>query len=300
MNIPRDPATATDYSDLPFASKTLFESEVVQIGATRCPVEHPEFHDPGPIQRHVFYLGGTPVRVSRPSGAAFVGDATTVSFHNQGDEVYRESEHGPGDFSNWFSVAPDWLLRAISTVHPEQSVLENRPFRIARGPCPPTCLLAQRLLVGDLQRGAGTDRLQVEEIVLELLDAVLSAAYGAHASPPALKLSTARRHARIVEDVQELLAVYFKSPLDLREIARGVDTSPFHLARIFRTGTGWTLHGFRTQLRLNAALEAVLAGADDLTELAMNLGFSSHSHLTSAFTRSFGRSPTSVRQTARF
>ena len=36
---------------------------------------------------------------------------------------------------------------------------------------------------------------------------------------------------------------------------RSVHSSPFHLARVFRTRTGFTIHGYRNQLRLRSSLD---------------------------------------------
>ena len=69
----------------------------------------------------------------------------------------------------------------------------------------------------------------------------------------------------------------------------------FHLCRCFRAGTGLTLHEYRTQLRLRGALEALESGDCDLTRLALDTGFSSHSHFTAAFRRVFDATPSRVR-----
>jgi AraC family transcriptional regulator len=93
----------------------------------------------------------------------------------------------------------------------------------------------------------------------------------------------------------------------------------FHLARVFKARTGFSLHAYRTQLRLRAALERVAprhgagpalrlrsgqaprrgsghGGRDvDLIDIALDLGFSSHSHFTEAFRRNFGTTPSAVR-----
>jgi AraC-like DNA-binding protein len=78
-------------------------------------------------------------------------------------------------------------------------------------------------------------------------------------------------------------------------MARAVHASPFHLARIFQQRTGVPVHRYLTQLRLRAALERLADGADDLTALALELGFSSHSHFTDSFRREFGCAPSTVR-----
>jgi AraC-like DNA-binding protein len=85
----------------------------------------------------------------------------------------------------------------------------------------------------------------------------------------------------------------------LQEVAQGLYTSAFHLARVFRAETGFSLHAFRQSLRLRAALERLASGAVDLSALALELGFSSHSHFTERFRNEFGVAPSQIRQAAR-
>jgi AraC-like DNA-binding protein len=93
-----------------------------------------------------------------------------------------------------------------------------------------------------------------------------------------------------------LLATRFTEDLTLDDISRLVHCSAFHLARIFRRETGLSIHQYRHRLRLHTALDRIHAGANDLTGLALDLGFSSHSHFTEAFHRAFGLSPSACRK----
>ncbi len=58
------------------------------------------------------------------------------------------------------------------------------------------------------------------------------------------------------------------------------------------------LHRYLTQLRLSRALSE-LPHADDLTELALELGFSSHSHFSARFRQAFGLTPSEFRRGCR-
>jgi AraC-like DNA-binding protein len=100
----------------------------------------------------------------------------------------------------------------------------------------------------------------------------------------------------MVEDAKALLSARFTERLTLEELGRAVNVSPFHLARSFRRQTGYTLHEYRTHLRLRAALERLGAGDEDLAVIARAVGFSSHSHLTASFHRAFGVPPSRVRK----
>jgi AraC family transcriptional regulator len=83
----------------------------------------------------------------------------------------------------------------------------------------------------------------------------------------------------------------FDGRVTLEILAEKLGISPFRLCRAFRQATGGTLHQHLTDLRLAAALERLPQYRERLTALALDLGFSSHSHFTHAFRGRFGRTP---------
>jgi AraC-like DNA-binding protein len=99
----------------------------------------------------------------------------------------------------------------------------------------------------------------------------------------------------LVEETKAVLARSFRQPLSLQEIADRLGFSVFHLCRLFRRGTGTTLHHYRNELRLRTALDEVADPRTDLSSLGLDLGYSSHSHFTAAFHRAFGTTPSALR-----
>jgi AraC-like DNA-binding protein len=83
----------------------------------------------------------------------------------------------------------------------------------------------------------------------------------------------------------------------LAEIAAEVRCSPVYLTQVFQQVEGLPLYRYQLRLRLARALD-LLAQYDDLTTLGLDLGFSSHSHFSSAFREVYGRSPSEFRQSA--
>ena len=100
-------------------------------------------------------------------------------------------------------------------------------------------------------------------------------------------------HRRLVDDTKEALADGAVAGQSLSDIARAVGTSPAHLSRVFRRVTGTTVHRYRSQLRLRAAADRLVGS--DLSQLAAELGFSSHSHLSASFRRTFATTPSQAR-----
>jgi AraC family transcriptional regulator len=83
----------------------------------------------------------------------------------------------------------------------------------------------------------------------------------------------------------------------LADIAAEVGGSAVYLTQVFQQLEGLPLYRYQLNLRLARALD-LMADYDDLTTLGLDLGFSSHSHFTAAFQRTYGRSPSEFRRFA--
>lgn len=99
-----------------------------------------------------------------------------------------------------------------------------------------------------------------------------------------------------MQELERLLAIRYMEPLTLDDMAAAVELSTFHAARLFREHTGLTLHHYRNQLRLTEGLHRLAEPSCSLTDIALDLGYSSHSHFTAAFRRAFGVTPSRARQ----
>lgn len=90
---------------------------------------------------------------------------------------------------------------------------------------------------------------------------------------------------------RRLLAAQLRDPPALEVLATELRVSPWHLCRTFRAVTGSTPRAYAERLRLAEAAARIEAGAPDLATVALELGFSSHSHLSARFRAVLGRSP---------
>ena len=86
--------------------------------------------------------------------------------------------------------------------------------------------------------------------------------------------------------------------LSLSEIADELGVTPIHLTQSFKRSEGMPLYRYQTLLRLGRALER-LPEREDITDLAFELGFSSHSHFTAVFRSEVGVTPSRYRAEAR-
>lgn len=271
----------------------LFDSEVATVGRWRCPVSHPLFKDSGPARRYLFCFPRTSVWIQHDGGQPFVADPNTVTYYNQG-QVYRRMELSErGDRGDWFAIAPQVIADLLAEWDPSARDRQDRPFTFSHGPCDADTYLLQRSVFEHVTREPSPDTLFVEESVLHVLSRTAALAY---AAAGAQKIAPGRRRARdLAEAARAVVASRFDEPLSLPIIARLVDTSVFHLARVFRGMTGTTLHAYRNQLRLRSALERIADPGSDLLSVAIDLGYSSHSHFSEAFRRTFNATPSALR-----
>jgi transcriptional regulator GlxA family with amidase domain len=94
-----------------------------------------------------------------------------------------------------------------------------------------------------------------------------------------------------VEQVMALLRANLAQPLPLEEIGRRVGCSPFHLSRTFSAEVGMTISQYLRKLRMERAAELLQTGKYNVTEAALEVGYSSLSHFSQGFCQVMGRCP---------
>jgi len=228
-------------------------------------------------------------------------DVNQAVFFSKGS-TYRVSHPADcGDRGTVFFPSPRVLNDIIRELDPSIDDRPERPFPFATGPCDSGVFWRHHQLVKRLEAAASDplERLWVDETALQLLADVLEAAFARHGSPrKPRRHATDADHAGCVEAAKSYLASRLGERIALDDVARSVHASPFHFARMFRERVGVPVHRYLTRLRLRASLERLARGANDLTSLALDLGFSSHSHFTDAFRREFGCRPSDARRDA--
>lgn len=282
-------------------NRELFESGLVTVGDFRAAVGHPRFGDSGPTDGAVFVFPRTSVEIQHEGDAPFTTDTCTVTYYNEGQRYTRRAIDARGDHCDWFRVRPDVLTEILASYDPSVEERPERPFALTHGPSDAHSYALQRQIVRHVLDAPAPDRLAVEEAVLRVLGRVFALAHGRGADPGATPAAAARakRRARsVAHAARHYLLEHFHTGASLDEIARAANSSVFHLCRVFRRELGTTLHGYRLQLRLRRSLELAAEADSDLTAVALQLGFSSHSHFTAVFRGVYGVTPSDFRRAA--
>lgn len=104
-----------------------------------------------------------------------------------------------------------------------------------------------------------------------------------------------QRHKRVarerVERTTAILRTHLSEPPDIEALGAQVGCSPFYLSRLFSKEMGMTIPQYVRQIRIERAADLLLAGHHNVTEAAMEVGYSSLSHFSKAFCTTIGCCP---------
>jgi AraC family transcriptional regulator len=84
--------------------------------------------------------------------------------------------------------------------------------------------------------------------------------------------------------------------LSIAELAREAHLSPYHFSRAFKAATGLPPHSYLTARRIEHAKELLATSEMPMSEIALEVGFSSQAHLTDCFHRLVGVTPREFRR----
>jgi AraC-like DNA-binding protein len=90
-----------------------------------------------------------------------------------------------------------------------------------------------------------------------------------------------------------------EDPPTIEALARQVAMSPFHFIRQFEAVFGVTPHQFRIQSRLDRAKRLLAVGGHSVTDVCLDVGFSSLGSFSDLFTRRVGVTPSAYRRRMR-
>lgn len=259
-------------------------------GEFRCDPLHPLFRG-GHCSGHTIVFPRTAVWIRHEGARRRLVDASLITFYNQ-DQSYERWPAQGADRCDWLAFPDATVREAVSAFDPEAAARTTGPFREGIGPSDPKLYLAQRRYFAALHAGQ-LDAQEADEAAMQLLREALTRRYrpSSRRSPEPV---TPARTRDAVERVRESIARNPIAPVSLARLASEVGLSVYYLCHAFRRLTGTTMTGYRNRLRLLGSLERLRPGAD-LTDVALDLGFSSHSHFTFAFRRAFSVTPSQAR-----
>ena len=228
------------------------------------------------------------VYVHHVGRAEAVAEANQVVFINE-DESYRVSHPVEGgDSSLSIGVSPTTLFELAPADYLQAK--GRAAFNRSRLRIDAHVQVLTALVRHSLTRGV-IETLEAETLALVLLRRALS-----ERTSRAAAGSVGRQ--KLVDRAKLVLSSDLGRRWTLAAIAADVGVSPVYLTQVFQQVEGLPLYRYQLQLRLARALD-LLGEYVDLTRLALDLGFSSHSHFSAAFKRAYGQTPSGFQRSTR-
>ncbi len=272
-----------------FDAKPMLTTRTVAVWNVMCPgdIGHRADEECATSTHLIFPYRG--VYVHHVGSRHTVVEASRVLFINE-NEPYRVSHPVKGgDSTVSIRVDPETLLELAPARYQQAKGraafdrsgvrADNRSQRLA-------ATVRQRLHRGTV------DALEAEELTLELVRHTLGEKTWRAPS------SSGAGPRRLADRVKLLLSADLSRRWSLSEAAKSVGVSPVYLTQAFKRVEDVPLYRYHLRLRLARALD-LLADYDDLTNLALDLGFTSHSHFTAAFRRFYGVTPSAFQRSVR-
>jgi AraC family transcriptional regulator len=174
--------------------------------------------------------------------------------------------------------------------------LERRPegdLRLRVNLHDPAAQQLMTLLIADANEGHSTERLYTDYLTQAL--AVRMLFIGRSAEPQIDSKRISRLPGHILRRIVERMRC-FNCDLSLQALANESGYSRVHFVRMFRAATGYSPHNYLLNLRLERAKELLKNPSISLIDIALDCGFSSHSHMSRLFRKSVGFTPSAYRR----
>jgi AraC family transcriptional regulator len=219
----------------------------------------------------------------------------TAGFYCRGARALQASRAG-GERHQFITVelAPDFLIRHLagqeSALHPlVRSVVGGRRDVSGISVAQPLNT-AQQQIVASLRNppvAAAAQSLWYQGKAAELMAQLFFV-------PAEQEFFCTRQHRLAkerVERVVEILRRDLANPPTLEQLGKEVGCSAFYLSRTFSQETGSTIPQYLQRLRMDRAAELLRSGKYNVTEAALEVGYSSFSHFSLAFRQTHGCCP---------
>ena len=107
-----------------------------------------------------------------------------------------------------------------------------------------------------------------------------------------MKKATLDRRTQIANDIMFYIYTHIDTHIDLDELSLQLDTSKFHMHRIFKEAFGKNIYESIKSIRLQKASNLLLTNKfSTISQIANECGYSSHSSFIRAFKERFGMTP---------
>lgn len=195
--------------------------------------------------------------------------------------------------SDFEMVACALDLTLVNAIDQEQDHRPAGDLRLRANFNDPAAQQLLKLLLADFASECSAGRLYTDHLIYALACRVLFIGrdvVASDATRPASGLPS-----RILKRVVDKMRVS-DAELSLESLAQESGYSRVHFVRMFKAATGRSPHNYLLNMRVERVRELLANPALSLIDIALECGFSSHSHMTRAFRQFLGVTPSEYRR----
>ena len=282
----------------------------LRLGRFRCLPDDEEWlseNDIGPWAHVVF--PERPVFITRPRTGAQLGDRNWALLYRPGQRYQRQLVDPAGDECTFVALSPQLYGDLLDTGRSATTAFDAGRVLVEDG----AWLGYQECLAGveDVEDRAVERALR--DVLHEVVRRPAGRAAGEGDGADVLSDDCGGRDAgaaaggtaggaaahgsdRRVHEACRILATRLDERITLPTVAEAVGLSTYHFCRLFRATTGLTVHAYRKRLRLRTAFSTCASTPHGrLSEVAISVGYASHSHMTTDFQAALAMTPSGVR-----
>lgn len=274
--------------------ESLIDTAIVRVNEVRCHRSHQGAGCEEFKAEHQITIPLSGVNVKHVAGQSLLVSSMRATLSNRGEPYRISHPNGFGETALNIALRDDLLFDLLSCRRPEVENRLDRPFASQQIPIDSRLHFAARI-IASLAKAESATAADLQEATIHFADRLIN---GTDAATTHQAVTS--RERQLAHDAQIAMARCFSLPVTLEQIAAALDISVFHLCRTFKRVTGRTLWSEIQQLRVREALQLLASGRDNLTEIALSLGYAHHSHFTLAFRRATGITPSTATRIFRF
>ena len=272
--------------------KTLHSSSLGRIGTFTLKPDELHFLDKGYVKRPIYVFPYNPIWIQHEFKTAFISDPSMINFYNAAQVYERKAVNLKGDSCLWFEPSIELLQELLLDEQISEEHFPANLFSQMNAQCPRDVFLLQLRILENLNinnvDNFVKDELLIDELVIKLNRAVFEIANKSIADE---KPCINNKKHSLIEDIKQSVLENIEKNMSLKTLAEKHFISPYHLSRLFKKITGVGLCDYRIELRNRMVAINIQADDRDLSDLAFDYGYSSHSHLTANFKASFKCTP---------
>lgn len=129
---------------------------------------------------------------------------------------------------------------------------------------------------------SASNTMDLEKIERRIFDAYCNLVIDSHT----------KNYSPVVANAIQYLYNYYELPLSLKTVAKEIHCSEGHLSRIFQKETGKTLGAYLNELRIEQSISLLKLHPENITDVALSVGFSSYTKFSIEFKKYTGKCAT--------